>query len=82
MFVSTVKELNSLALNADSEVSVPLSRVRSGLGGSGTSHTSSSLGSSPTSSLIKNLFRDPGSCGHRRSYEPEVAAHDKVLLDS
>lgn len=42
--------------------SVPLSGGMSGLWGSGTSHSSSSLGSSLISSLASNLFRALGSC--------------------
>lgn len=46
---------------------IPLSRAFS-LSGSGTSHTSSSPGSSPMSSLSKKRFRDSESCAIKLSY--------------
>lgn len=50
---------------------IPLSRVLS-LRGSGTSHTSSSPGSSPMSSLSKNRLRDSESCTIKWSYYYEL----------
>lgn len=50
---------------------IPLSRVLS-LRGSGTSHTASSPGISPMSSLSKNRLRDSESCAIKWSYYYEL----------